>query len=90
MLQMNQDELLLSTQKNRLNLHQYLFICLLVALFFLGVHIFLLGGRLFCGEIFLNGRVLMSGIYLWAFLSIEDLSIFEARGSIVCLDVIHQ
>ena len=68
MLQMNQDELLLRTQKNRLNLHQYLFICLLVVVFFLDVYIFLLGGRLFYREIFLNGRGLMSGISLWDFL----------------------
>ena len=68
MLQMNQDELLLRTKKNRLKLDQYLFICLLVAVFFLDVHIFLLGGRLFCREIFLNGRGLMSGISRWDFL----------------------
>ena len=68
LIQMNQDELLLRTKKNRLNLDQYLFICLLVAVFFLDVHILLLGGRLFSREIFLNGRVLMSGLCLWAFL----------------------
>ena len=59
---------LLRTQKNRLNLHQYLFICLLVVVFFLDVYRFLLGGRLFCREIFLNRRGLMSGISLWDFL----------------------